>query len=274
MSLVFHPTSHTVIERLRANLPQSLLLSGDQGIGLGTAARYLAGKQIIAIVEPVDAKGVIDHDRGTIKIEAVRELYDQTRAKHTSRQVVIIDDVDHMSHGAQNAFLKLLEEPNDTIHFILTAHNPRALLPTIHSRVQHVALLPLPTDQTSLFLAEQGIVDAKKLAQLRFIADGLPAELSRLAADDTYFATRAANMGDARTFIQGSSFERLTVAFKYSTQREKALQLLDSALVILRKSVSSNPEPRLLSQLARTLAAREAIDTNHHIRLQLTQLII
>ena len=274
MTPIFHPATATMIERMSRQLPQSLLLSGDRGSGLMTAAKYLAGKQIIAVVEPVDAKEAVDHDRGTIKVDAIRELYEQTRAKHTTRQVVIIDGADHMSHGAQNAFLKLLEEPNEHIHFILTAHNPRALLPTIHSRVQQVALLPITTEQTTEFLAEKGMTDPKKLAQLRFIADGMPAELSRLLSDDAYFTARAGNMGDARTFIQGSSFDRLAVAFRYSTQRDTALQLLDSALVILRKSLSSNPEPRLVGQLERTLAAREAIDANHHVRLQLTQLVV
>lgn len=274
MNLVFHPASHDLINRLRVHLPQSLLVSGERGTGLTSTAKYIAGGQVVAIVEPVDVKGTVDHERGTIKIEAIRQLYEQTRAKHTSPQAVIIDSADHMSHGAQNAFLKLLEEPNEHIHFILTAHNPRALLPTIHSRVQEVTLLSITAEQTAAFLREQGVTDAKKLAQLRFIADGLPAELGRLIADDDYFAIRAGNMGDARTFIQGTTFERLEVAFKYSTQREKALQLLDSALTILRKSLSSNPEPRLIAQLERTLAAREAIDTNHHARLQLTRIVV
>jgi DNA polymerase III delta prime subunit len=274
MSLIFHPASHDLIDRLRVHLPQSLLISGERGTGLTSTARYIADNQIIAVVEPVDAKGTIDHDRGTIKIEAIRQLYEQTRARHTSPQVVIIDSADRMSHGAQNAFLKLLEEPNEHIHFILTAHNPRALLPTIHSRVQEVTLLPITAEQTTVFLKEQGVTDAKKIAQLRFIADGLPAELRRLITDDSYFATRAGNMGDARTFIQGTSFERLEIAFKYSTQRDKALQLLDSSLTILRKSLSNNPEPRLVAQLERTLAAREAIDANHHARLQLTRIVV
>lgn len=274
MNLRLHTSTAPLIERLRQHLPQSLLLEGDAGVGLLTIARYIADRQILALLEPTDRDGKVDHDRGTISVEAIRTLYDQTHSKHTTKQVVIIDDADRMSHGAQNAFLKLLEEPGEHIHFILTAHKPRQLLPTIHSRVQHTTILPITAEQTTAYLAEQGITDAKKLAQLRFIADGLPAELTRLIASDDYFAARAGAMSDARTFIQGTSFERVTVAFRYGASRDRALQLLDSALTILRRSVSAHPETRLVTQLERTLAAREAIDSNHHVRLQLTQLVI
>ncbi len=273
MTLVLHPTTEALVTRVRAHLPASLLIEGDPGVGLMTIARDIAGAELVAILEPTDKDGKIDHQKGSIKIEAIRDLYSRTSGKHTRAQVVIIDDTDTMSHGAQNAFLKLLEEPGEHIHFILTAHRPRLLLPTIHSRVQHLSVLPVTAEQTANFIKHHAVTDAKKIAQLQFIAVGLPAEIARLIASDEYFTDKADAMTDARTFLQGTSFERMTVAFRY-TQREKALQLLDSALMILRRSLSRQPEPKLVSQLDKFLAAREAIDANHHVRLQLAQLVI
>lgn len=273
MNLVLHPTTAELVDRVRTHLPASLLIEGDEGVGLMTLARELAGSQLMAVLEPTDKDGKIDHQKGSIKIEAIRDLYERTRGKHTSSQIVIVDDADTMSHGAQNAFLKLLEEPGEHIHFILTAHRPRLLLPTIHSRVQHLSALTVTAEQTATFIKQNNVVEAKKVAQLQFIAAGLPAEIVRLLASDDYFADKASAMSDARTFLQGTSFERMAVAFRY-TQREKALQLLDSALMILRRSLSRQPEQKLVAQLDKFLAAREAIDANHHVRLQLAQLVI
>lgn len=273
MPLVLHPTTAALVERFRAHLPSSLLIEGEQGVGLQTLARDLAGTTLMGVIEPTDKDGKIDHSKGSIKIESIRGLYEQTRAKQTAQQVVIIDDADTMSHGAQNAFLKLLEEPGEHIHFILTSHRPRLLLPTIHSRVQHLSILPLTAEQTTAFIQQSKSIDAKKAAQLQFIATGLPAEITRLLADDVYFSDKASAMADARTFLQGMSFERFGVAFRYTT-REKALQLLDSALTILRRSISRQPESKLVTQLDKFLAAREAIDANHHVRLQLSQLVV
>lgn len=274
MSLILHPRTEQLIERLGVHLPQSLLISGEVGVGLGSIAKELAGKQLMGLIEPTDSKEKIDHARGTISVEEIRRLYEQTRARQTARQVIIIDDADRMSHGSQNAFLKLLEEPNEHIYFILTSHQPKRLLSTIRSRVQEVTVLPITDEQTQTILTTLGVTDRRRQAQLKFIASGLPAKLARLAGDEQYFAEEAETMSDARTFIQGTSFEKLTVASKYATSREKALQLLDSAQMIVRRSVSGHPEPRLIHQLERLLAAREAIDANHHIKLQLTQVVL
>lgn len=273
MSLVFHPTTAGLVERFRDHLPSSLLIEGESGTGLTTLARELAGGRLIAVIEPTDTDGNVDHKKGSVRIEAIRRLYEQTRAKHMSAQVVIIDDADTMGHPAQSAFLKLLEEPGEHIHFILTAHHPRQLLPTVHSRVQHLNILPLTAKQTAKFIQQAKPIDTKKAAQLQFIALGLPAEVTRLLADEAYFFDKASAMADARTFLQGTSFERFAVAFRYNT-REKALQLLDSALIILRRSISLQPQQKLVAQLDRFLTAREAIDANHHVRLQLSQLVI
>lgn len=274
MSLTLHPATSIVVERLGTRLPQSLLLGGEEGVGLSTIAKQLAGHNIMAIVEPTDSKERIDHSRGTIGVEVIRHLYERTRARHTKHQVVIVDDADRMSHGAQNAFLKLLEEPNERIHFILTSHSPKQLLPTIRSRVQEATILPITDEQTTDFIQGIGVTDPRKQAQLRFIAGGLPAKLTRLTEDDDYFAEEARVMSDARTFIQGTTFEKLTLINTYASSRDKSLLLLDSALMILRRSISGNPEPRLIYQMERLLSARELIEVNHHIKLQLTQIVL
>lgn len=274
MNLTLHPLSDTLVQRLGEHLPQSLLLSGEEGVGLSSVAKTIASHNVTAILEPTDSKEAIDHARGTISIEVIRRLYEQTRGRQTKRQVIIIDDADRMSHGAQNAFLKLLEEPNDNVHFILTSHRPKQLLPTIRSRVQEATILPISAEQTVNFISNLKVTDAKKQAQLTFIASGLPAKLTRLVQDEEYFAREAKAMADARTFIQGTSFEKLGLINEYATSRERAVQLLDSALMIVRRSVSTHPEPRLIHQLERLLAAREAIDANHNTKLQLTQIVL
>ncbi|MCL2415979.1 MAG: hypothetical protein FWD01_04100 [Defluviitaleaceae bacterium] len=49
-------------------------------------------------------------------------------------RIYIIEAADHMTHSAQNALLKTLEEGNTFGIFILTATNPEKFLPTILSR--------------------------------------------------------------------------------------------------------------------------------------------
>lgn len=58
-------------------------------------------------------------------------------------RVVIIDDADTMNRNAQNALLKILEEPPAKALLILVAHRSGALIPTIHSRTRMFTLPPL-----------------------------------------------------------------------------------------------------------------------------------
>ena len=154
-------------------MPQSVLLTGEKGTGLLTLATEIAGKHIAALLQPHNTKKEVDAENGTISIETIRQLYDQTKTKSTSRSVVIIDDADRMSRGAQAAFLKLLEEPTSSTHFILTSHNPQGLVNTIHSRVQHLHIRLLTSQQTHDFIKNLNIPDNKKRQQIEFIAAGL-----------------------------------------------------------------------------------------------------
>ncbi|MEW9837945.1 DNA polymerase III subunit delta' [Mesorhizobium marinum] len=58
-------------------------------------------------------------------------------------RVVIVDPADDMNTNAANALLKNLEEPPTRTVFILIAHSPGGLLPTIRSRCQTIRLQPL-----------------------------------------------------------------------------------------------------------------------------------
>ncbi len=79
-------------------------------------------------------------EKGTITIEQIRELIAFFRlkvpGKAAIRRAAIIRSAETMGHEAQNALLKLLEEPPADSVLILTTGQPRLLLPTILSRVQ------------------------------------------------------------------------------------------------------------------------------------------
>ncbi len=274
MTLAMNATFQKTFEALRQNPPQSLLLSGASGVGLLSIARQLAGGIPMDEIHPKDSKDNIDDQNGTVNVETIRELYGKTRAKYTKKQVIIIDNADRMSSGAQSAFLKLLEEPNSQIYFILTSHSPQKLLSTIRSRTQHSIVPALNSEQSAVFIDSLKVSDPKKQAQLLYIAGGLPAELTRLANDDTYFVERAEVVSDARDLLQADTYKKLLVVQKYRSSREDTLQLLESAMQMLRRSVSAKPQQQAIVQLERMLDIQQRIASNHNISLQLTQFVL
>jgi DNA polymerase-3 subunit delta' len=266
---VFHPDTEALIEHLRRESPQSLLLSGPFGVGLRAVAEAIAAGSEVTVVTPDDSKA-----SRPITTETIRELYGSTRSKSLKRQYVIIDEAHAMTAGAQGAFLKLLEEPNVSIHFILTTSQPDILLPTIRSRVQQHQIPPITPEQSEAYVTSQGITDETRRRQLLYLAEGLPEELARLMADETYFEESAQRMKDARELLRASQYEKLVMINVYKDNRDKARQLLAAATRMTRRSVSEHPQKASIVQLEKLLAASKKLDANANVRLTLTQLVI
>lgn len=273
--LIINPASEKLIQSTIKDLPQSLLLSGNKGVGLSTIAKYISElcsiKPTIILPEK-DEK--IDLEMGIISVEIMRQLYEDTRSKHNSKQIIIIDYAERMTHQAQNAFLKLLEEPGLGVYFILVSNSVAKLLPTIISRVKKIDIRPITTAQSNQLLDTLNVNDKTKRAQLLFMADGLPAEICRLVNDDKYFETRSTIIRDARELLSGSLYKKLLIAQKYKDSREAVLLLLIDMSKILKKTVESNPQIETINKIDLILDTYSNIEANSNIRLALAKMIL
>lgn len=272
---LINPASDLVLSLMLRDMPQALLLTGPSGIGLGTVARHLAGQigTLNHIVLP-EKDEKVDIDKGVISVDSIRRLYTQTRSIQTGNTVILIDYAERMGQQAQNAFLKLLEEPTAGVHFILATHTPSRLLQTVTSRAQSVELKPILKQQTEELLDALNVTDTKKRQQLIYMANGLPAELTRLASDEAYFTAKSVVMRDARDLLQANTYHKLLVANKYRDSRDGALALLDYVANILKHSISDKPQESLIIQLDELLYARQQIEANGNIRICLARFVI
>ena len=88
MSLIFEPSTERQIQTLARSLPQALLLTGADGAGLLTTAKYLAGPALAGIIQPTNKDGQIDAS-GIIRIDQIRDLRQYTHGI-TNNQTVYI----------------------------------------------------------------------------------------------------------------------------------------------------------------------------------------
>jgi len=84
-----------------------------------------------------------------IPVATVREMVRDapTLPNEAPGKVYIVEEADCLNSSAQNAFLRLLEEPPSFVTFLLLAENPLALLPTVRSRCIHLGLAPEEREQ-------------------------------------------------------------------------------------------------------------------------------
>jgi len=271
MNLVMNPITEKRVEAYVKNMPHALLLTGPHGIGASTIAAYIASQLSPTAITVLPEKDeVVDLEKGTITVGLIRRLYEQTRTK-SDRQVIVIDYAERMATQAQNAFLKLLEEPTKGVSFILVSHEAQKLLPTIRSRVQSLELLPISLVQSQEFIDSLQVLDATKRSQLLYIAGGLPAELKRLADDEEYFGKCSQLVRDAKDLLQANTYQKLKLAHAYKDNRPDCLRMIEIAMKMVRSSISATSASINTRQLEQLLETYDNINANGNIRLQLAR---
>lgn len=275
MNLVVHPESQRLLDAVFRDAPHAVLLSGPVGVGLATIAKHYAKQTSAQLITVLPEKNdVVDVEKGIITVDSIRRLYDVTRTIEPAGRTIVIDYTERMAPAAQNAFLKLLEEPSPGTRFMLLTHQPELILPTIASRSQRIDIRPITSEQSSAFLDTLEVADATKRAQLLFIAEGLPAELTRLISDTEAFEARASLVKDARSLVTGSTYERLKIAKFYKDSRNDALTLIEDSLKLLRRTVAANGDAASLRVLTRFEVIHKRLSEQGNVRLQLSATVM
>ncbi len=134
----------------------------------------------------IDKNGDI---KESISVDAVRELKKDVYIKpfFAERKVYLIRDAHKMTAEAQNALLKVFEEPPGFATFILLLNGLSRLLPTILSRGVVMKFRPLSKRELSVFAGKQGIEAGEFLLNL---SDGQPGRLITLASDEELVTLR------------------------------------------------------------------------------------
>jgi DNA polymerase-3 subunit delta' len=97
-------------------------------------------------------------------------------------RVALIDCMDDMNIQAQNALLKILEEPPKAAVMLLIAHAPGQLLPTIRSRCRVLQLRPLsPPDMQQALQHLAPEASAEHLAIAATLCEGAPGNAAAMA---------------------------------------------------------------------------------------------
>ena len=112
-------------------VPHAILFTGPSGCGKTTLARILRSDV-----------GCSDHDFNEVNcadfrgIDMVREMGHRIglSAFGGATRVHLIDEAHQLTGLAQNALLKMLEDPPDHVYFMLATTNPEKLLKTVQTR--------------------------------------------------------------------------------------------------------------------------------------------
>jgi len=129
------------------------MLCGPRGIGKATLAYKIARMVygnvgdffIIDLAHNIDERGNLKTDAKAISVHTVRAMIERMQMSSMSGnwRVILIDSVDELTVAAENAILKLLEEPPQQTLFLLVTHQLSNVLPTVRSRARIEKMRPL-----------------------------------------------------------------------------------------------------------------------------------
>lgn len=141
---------------------------------------------IIPVLRQTDRNGNL---RRELTVDQVRELAAdaQVLPNEAERKVYILEEAELMNLNAQNAALKLLEEPPPTVIFLLCAVNPLLLLETVRSRCRMLTVAggTESADDDSRRLAEAFLAAVRsgdRIRLYRWLSGNEPNRLDQAAA--------------------------------------------------------------------------------------------
>ena len=145
----------------KGNMPNKILLSGKKGLGKSTLAYHIIN-YILSLNEDhkYDLNNCKIHEENksyklvqnyshpnfylidlidnkkNIDVAQIREMitYTNKSSFNNTPRFILIDNIENLNKNSVNALLKIIEDPNDKIFFILINNNEKQVLPTLKSR--------------------------------------------------------------------------------------------------------------------------------------------
>ena len=120
--------------------------------------------------------------KSELTVDLIRGIYDSVGLMPSDIpfKAYIIEDGEKMNRSAQNAFLKLFEEPPEDVYFFILATDASVLLPTVRSRALIIRTERLDREQMRQVLDSKGIPDSEKRQSAIALANGSAGEAIRI----------------------------------------------------------------------------------------------
>jgi DNA polymerase-3 subunit delta' len=178
----------------------------------------------------------------TLTIETVRRL----RASgalfplECDRRILIVEDAETLLEPAQQALLKMLEEPPRGVTLVLLADEPERLLETVRSRCQEVALRPISQTAVEQTLLRRSVA-ADLASEVAGLSRGCAGWALAAIADKKLLQARRDERERAARWIASPRYEQLVTAFtlgdQFSKRRAEVVGVVQAAIELLREEM-------------------------------------
>ena len=271
--ILMHPKTEQFVVTYIKNPSQSLMLSAPKGFGKQTFSSYLVDKATQNRKE--FQFHVYPGETGIVQIENIRAIKDFVRLRtnnKNSKRFIVIHSADTMNEEAQNALLKVLEEPPENCHIILTVESTDLLLPTIISRVTEYQLSIPTKEQCFQYFSNY---DKKSVENALALSNGLPGLTASLVKGEA--SSFIESIALAKKILTSKLDDKLEYVEKLSKNKVEAQLLVQSLMLIatsaVHASVTASKNPlRWKPRIELIAEAEDLLMKNVSTKLVLTRL--
>jgi DNA polymerase-3 subunit delta' len=281
--IVLHPTAQHQLDDFITNPSHAVLLGGPAGIGKSHIARGLAAALLGASEAALENHAyfrTITPEKSSISIDEIRKLITFFRLKVPGsarvQRIAVITDAEAMGREAQNALLKLLEEPPQGSLLVLTSSFPERLLPTIRSRTQLIGIAPPDPAALREHFAQNGY-DLATIQRTLLRTGTNVAEAVRILE-------LGADTDDALQLVKqvlgGTPYDRMLLVDGLAKQKEQVLAFVTTLAATATASLQAAATkqaptlPRWQAVLEAAHTAGDALERSGNAKIVLTELML
>ncbi len=270
-ALLLTTTTRRQAENFLTAPSHSLIIAGSGGSGKGTIAQYIAADLLQTTPQQLQSHPYFYRfgaaEGKLISIETVREIQSLVRLKTlgtgTIRRVIVVEQAQMLTTEAQNALLKLFEEPPADTALLLTTPSLQALLPTIVSRAQHFTIQPPDLAAVHQFLND-GYSPPEAIERAYRLSEGSMGLMMAILQEDAAHPLVQA-LQTVKQWLGQSSFERLAQIDECIRQKinlEDCLLALQRTAQAALEQAANRGQQQLLGRWQRILQATTDAQAN------------
>lgn len=229
------------------------IFEGSKGLGVGNAAELFA-KALTCLNEPNAPCGSCGpcaeissganpdliritkpKDKASIGIDISREMISAalTKPLYSRRKVILIEDGELLTAEAQNALLKVLEEPPEYAVFITVCESADNILETVRSRSVTIEFPPVGDDIVEKYITEK-YPDDPRVDFLVKYCSGVPLTADTIIESGDLETLRTDALTLVKQLLSSNKLDAFRFSEYFDSHKENAASVCDIILLYLR----------------------------------------
>ena len=256
-------------------LPHAILIEGAPGTGKRTLADIISRAAVCTADHEKPCETCPDclkalhgnhpdiftadgNNSGELSVDAIRRIRTDAYIKpnEAAKKAYILNGCDKMLTQAQNAFLKILEEPPANVIFIMTVTSANMLLPTVRSRARLYSLYPADPGAAAAYVSRMlPDMPYEAVAECAVQCVGnIGKTIETLQSGGEESAKLAEDI--IRAAFKSSEYDLLVLTSKLCRDRFFAVRTLDNLVELSSQCVKASVGAAVSSELASDISKR------------------